>query len=55
MIIGKQGAKLKAVGAQARVDIERLLGSPVYLQLWVKVKKGWRDNDFMLRGLGYEK
>jgi GTP-binding protein Era len=54
MIIGKQGAKLKQVGAQARADIERLLGSPVYLQLWVKVKKGWRDSDFMLRNFGYE-
>jgi len=53
MIIGKQGAKLKAVGAQAREDIERLLGTPIYLQLWVKVKKGWRESDFMLRSFGY--
>lgn len=54
MIIGKHGAKLKVVGAQARRDIERLLGSPIYLQLWVKVKKGWRDSNFMLRNFGYE-
>ncbi|MCL2699744.1 MAG: GTPase Era [Defluviitaleaceae bacterium] len=53
MIIGKQGAKLKSVGARARADIERLLGTPVYLQLWVKVKKNWRDSDFMLRSFGY--
>jgi GTP-binding protein Era len=53
MIIGKQGAKLKAVGERARADIERLLGAQVYLQLWVKVKKNWRDSEFMLRSFGY--
>ena len=54
MIIGAGGAKLKMVGTKARADIERLLGSTIYLWLWVKVKKGWRDNDFILRNFGYE-
>lgn len=53
MIIGKQGAMLKKIGSGARRDIERLLGSPVNLQLWIKVKKNWRDNDFLLKSFGY--
>lgn len=54
MIIGKQGAMLKKIGSLARADIENLLGSPIYLQLWVKVKKDWRDNDFLLKSFGYD-
>lgn len=54
IIIGKQGAMLKKIGTRARQDITRLLGSPVYLQLWVKVKKDWRDSDFLLRNFGYD-
>ncbi|HHX61915.1 MAG TPA: GTPase Era [Epulopiscium sp.] len=53
IIIGKQGAKLKEIGTKARYDIERLLGSKVYLQLWVKVKKNWRDSDYLLKNFGY--
>lgn len=53
IIIGKQGALLKKVGTRSRNDIERLLGSPVNLQLWVKVKKDWRDSDFLLKNFGY--
>jgi len=53
IIIGKNGGMLKKIGAAARQDIERLLGSPVYLQLWLKVKKDWRDNDLYLRSFGY--
>ena len=53
IIIGKQGAMLKEIGSKARFDIERLLGSKVYLQLWVKVKKNWRDSDYLLKNFGF--
>ena len=53
-IIGKHGAMLKKIGTNAREDIQKLLGSPIYLDLWVKVKKDWRDNDFLLKNFGYE-
>ena len=55
MIIGKNGAKLKTIGMQARQEIENLLDYKVNLQLWVKVKKDWRDSDFMLKNYGYNK
>lgn len=53
IIIGKQGAMLKKIGSGARKDIEELLESKVNLQLWVKVKKDWRDSDFLLKNFGY--
>jgi len=53
IVIGKGGKVLKKVGTGARHDIERLLGSPINLQLWVKVKKDWRDSDFLLKNFGY--
>ena len=53
IIIGKHGAMLKRIGAAARRDIEALLGYRVYLELWVKVKKNWRDSDFMLKNFGF--
>jgi GTP-binding protein Era len=53
IIIGKNGKMLKAIGTLARRDIERLLGTRVFLQLWVKVKKGWRDDKKVLNELGY--
>lgn len=53
IIIGKGGRKLKGIGKSAREDIERLLGSKVFLELWVKVRPGWRDNDHMLKNFGY--
>lgn len=53
IIIGKNGMMLKAVGTAARIDIERLLNTKVFLELWVKVKKDWRDNKRMLEELGY--
>ncbi len=53
IIIGKQGAMLKKIGSNARRDIEELLESKVNLQLWVKVKKDWRDSDFLLKNFGY--
>jgi len=53
IIIGKQGAMLKKIGTSARRDVEELLESRVNLQLWVKVKKDWRDSEFLLKNFGY--
>lgn len=53
IIIGKKGEMLKTIGSQARRDIEKLISSRVFLELWVKVKKGWRDDKNMLQTLGY--
>ncbi|ASS76083.1 GTPase Era [Tumebacillus algifaecis] len=53
IIIGKQGSVLKKVGSMARQDIEKLLGSKVYLELWVKVKADWRNREHMLRNFGF--
>jgi GTP-binding protein Era len=53
IIIGKQGAMLKKIGSNARYEIERLLDTKVNLKLWVKVKKDWRDSDFLLKNFGY--
>lgn len=53
IIIGKKGEMLKTIGSQARRDIERLIASKVFLELWVKVKKGWRDDKKILQTLGY--
>ncbi|HEX3077483.1 MAG TPA: GTPase Era [Lachnospiraceae bacterium] len=55
IIIGKQGAMLKRIGTMARQEIENLLDLKVNLQLWVKVKKDWRDSDFFLKNYGYDK
>ena len=54
IIIGKQGAMLKEIGRQARADIERMLDAKVFLELWVKVKEGWRNNQYQMRNFGYE-
>ena len=53
IIIGKQGAMLKKIGMQARVEIEDLLGVKTNLKLWVKVKKDWRDSDFLIKNFGF--
>lgn len=53
IIIGKGGAMLKKIGSLARPEIEDLLEAQVNLQLWVKVKKDWRDSDFLLKNFGY--
>lgn len=53
IIIGKNGKALKRVGESARREIERFLGRPVYLELWVKVKEGWRKNKKFLKEIGY--
>ncbi|MDL2288640.1 GTPase Era [Oscillospiraceae bacterium OttesenSCG-928-F05] len=54
IIIGKQGARLKEIGALAREDIERFFGTKVYLQTWVKVKENWRQSDMYVRNFGYD-
>jgi GTP-binding protein Era len=54
IIIGSKGATLKSVGTRARGDIERLLGTKVFLELWVKVRKHWRDDKAALTELGFE-
>ena len=53
IIIGKQGSMLKKIGTDARRDIEALLDCKVNLKLWVKVKKDWRDSDFLIKNFGY--
>jgi GTP-binding protein Era len=53
IIIGKSGSMLKRIGTQARKDIEMILGTRVYLNLWVKVRKKWRMDEQSLRMLGY--
>ena len=53
IVIGKNGQLLKKVGEQARLDIERLFGIKTFLQLWVKVKKDWRNSELMLKNLGF--
>lgn len=54
MIIGKNGSHLKTMGAEARKDMEALFDNKVFLELWVKVKSGWADDERALRSLGYE-
>ncbi len=53
IIVGQDGKKLKEIGSKARADMERLLNKKVYLQLWVKVKRGWSDDERILRSFGY--
>ncbi|MFT5532446.1 MAG: GTP-binding protein Era [Burkholderiaceae bacterium] len=54
MLIGQKGARLKEISTQSRLDMARLFGGPVYLEIWVKVKSGWADNEAGLRAYGYE-
>lgn len=54
IIIGKQGSMLKKIGTNARIEMENLLDAKVNLQLWVKVKKDWRDSDYLLKNYGYD-
>jgi GTP-binding protein Era len=54
MLIGQKGARLKEISTQSRLDMEKLFGGPVYLEVWVKVKSGWADNEAGLRAYGYE-
>lgn len=54
IIIGKGGKMLKNIGIKSRKDIENLLGNKVYLELWVKVQKNWRDKNKDLQNFGYK-
>ena len=54
IIIGKQGAMLKKISSQAREDIERFMGTKVYMETWVKVKENWRDSFNYIRSFGYD-
>ncbi len=54
MVIGNKGDRLKDISTLSRLDMERLFGGPVYLEIWVKVKSGWADNEAGLRAYGYE-
>ena len=55
MIIGKQGSMLRQIGQNSRIEIQNLLDTKVNLQLWVKVKKDWRDSDFLIKNFGYDR
>ena len=54
IVIGKGGSMLKKIGTEARREIEHLMGTKVNLQLWVKVRKEWRDNDLLMKNYGYK-
>ena len=54
IVIGKRGEKLKAIATQARVDMEKLFGGKVFLEVWVKVEEGWMDDRALLERLGYD-
>ena len=54
ILIGAKGEKLKKIGTEARIEMERMFGGKVYLELWVRVKKGWADDNALLRQYGYE-
>jgi GTP-binding protein Era len=54
MVIGDKGERLKRIGTEARTELERLLGTKVFLEIWVKVRSGWADDDARLRTYGYE-
>ncbi|MDD2741835.1 MAG: GTPase Era [Rhodocyclaceae bacterium] len=54
IVIGKGGESLKRIASEARQDMERLFDSKVYLEIWVKVKSGWNDDERLLKSLGYE-
>jgi GTP-binding protein Era len=54
IIVGPKGARIKQIGTQARIELERVFGTKVFLQLWVKRKRGWADSEQSLRAYGYE-
>jgi len=54
IVIGQGGQRLKKVGQDARLDLEKLFESKIFLQLWVKVKAGWADDEKALRSLGFD-
>ena len=54
MVIGEGGDLLKRIGSEVRVELEKMTGSTVFLELWVKVRSGWADSEEHLRSYGYE-
>ncbi|HKL62613.1 MAG TPA: KH domain-containing protein, partial [Woeseiaceae bacterium] len=54
IVVGRGGGVLKAVGTSARRELKRMLGAPVHLELWVKVRENWADSEKYLREFGYE-
>ena len=54
IIIGKSGSMLKRIGTQSRIDIEKMVEHKVNLQIWVKVRKNWRDDMLQMKNLGYD-
>ena len=54
-MLGRGGARIKQIGVEARLDLERLFGTRVYLDLHVRVRRGWRENERILRELGLER
>ena len=54
MLIGKNGEKLKEIATQARLDMEKMFGAKVFLEVWIKVRSGWADDARVLKSLGYE-
>ena len=53
IVIGREGTRLKEAGTEARLEISRMLGRSVHLEIWVKVREGWTDDERALRGLGF--
>mgnify|MGYP003345255941 CR=1 FL=1 len=54
MVIGEKGERLKRMGMEARTELERLFDAKVFLELWVKVRSGWADDEARVRSFGYE-
>ena len=54
MVIGEKGERLKRIGTEARQELEKLMGAKVFLELWVKVRSGWADDEARVRSFGYE-
>jgi len=54
MVIGEKGEKLKRMGTDARQELERLMDAKVFLEIWVKVRSGWADDEARVRSFGYE-
>ena len=54
MVIGDKGERLKRIGTEARQALEKLMGAKVFLEIWVKVRSGWADDEARVRSFGYE-
>ena len=54
MVIGEQGERIKRIGMEARQELEKLLDAKVFIEMWVKVRSGWADDEARVRSFGYE-